>query len=90
MWRCIYTPQFLKDLNRLPKRERGRISEIAFGDAIKVDPLMGGKAEKLRGYSQYYRFRVGDYRVGWRLDFELNQIKFLRVRHRKDFYRYFP
>ncbi len=55
MWRCIYTPQFLKDLNRLPKRERGRVSEIVFGDAIKADPLMGGKAEKLRGYAQYYR-----------------------------------
>ncbi len=90
MWQSTFTPQFFQDLGRLPKRERIRVSEVVFGDAIKTDPLMGGRTEKLKGFSGFYRLRVGDYRVGFRLDFDIKVIKFLRVRHRKDIYRYFP
>ena len=90
MWQCAYTPQFLKDLSRLPIRERARVEEIVFGDAIKNDPFVSGKAEKLKGYAEYYRHRVGDYRVGYRVDSEKQEIKFLRALHRKDIYRYFP
>ena len=90
MWQCAYTPQFLKDLSRLPKPERARLEEIVFGDAIKNDPFLGGKAEKLSGYADYYRVRVGDYRVGYRLGSEKREIKFLRTLHRKEIYRYFP
>jgi mRNA interferase RelE/StbE len=36
----------------------------------------------------YYRIRLGDYRVG--LKIENNTVCFVRFLHRKDIYRYFP
>jgi mRNA interferase RelE/StbE len=44
--------------------------------------------KKLQGYDLYYRIRVGDYRVGLRVEGTL--VTFVRFLHRKDMYRYFP
>jgi mRNA interferase RelE/StbE len=43
---------------------------------------------KLKGWDDYYRIRVGDYRIGIKLEEEC--IVFSRFLHRKDIYRYFP
>jgi mRNA interferase RelE/StbE len=44
--------------------------------------------KKLRGYKQYYRIRIGDYRIGIKL--EANTIFFVEVDHRKNINRIFP
>ena len=44
--------------------------------------------EKLKGGGEYYRIRIGNYRVGLKL--ENNTAVFVRFLHRKDIYRYFP
>jgi mRNA interferase RelE/StbE len=44
--------------------------------------------KKLRGGSNYYRIRIGDYRIG--LTVEGDVVTFVRFLHRKDIYRYFP
>jgi len=44
--------------------------------------------KKLRGYKQYYRIRIGNYRIGIKL--EANTIFFVEVDHRKNIYRIFP
>jgi mRNA interferase RelE/StbE len=44
--------------------------------------------KKLRGYKQYYRIRIGDYRIGIKL--EANTIFFVEVDHRKNIYRILP
>ncbi|HEY4721787.1 MAG TPA: type II toxin-antitoxin system RelE/ParE family toxin [Anaerolineae bacterium] len=44
--------------------------------------------KKLQGGTNYYRIRVGDYRVG--LVVESDTVTFVRFLHRKDIYRYFP
>ncbi|MEG3988445.1 type II toxin-antitoxin system RelE/ParE family toxin [Microcoleus sp. S28C3] len=44
--------------------------------------------KKLKGEDNAYRFRVGDYRIGFYFDGET--VTFARVLHRKDIYRYFP
>lgn len=44
--------------------------------------------KKLRGGDHYYRIRVGDYRIGVRV--EGNTLTFVRVLHRREIYRYFP
>lgn len=43
---------------------------------------------KLRGFSSFFRIRVGDYRIGIELDKET--VIFVRVLRRRDFYRFFP
>jgi mRNA-degrading endonuclease RelE of RelBE toxin-antitoxin system len=42
----------------------------------------------MRGYTNRYRIRIGDYRVG----IEVNEdvIEVMRVLHRRELYRYFP
>ena len=90
MWEAVYARTFLKDYERLPKSVRGRVRQIAFGEEIQHDPLLGGKVVKLQGYEDYYRIRVGDYRIGLRLDFDRRLIEFRRVLHRNQIYRSFP
>ncbi|MDQ3100576.1 MAG: type II toxin-antitoxin system RelE/ParE family toxin [Bacteroidota bacterium] len=52
-----------------------------------IGELQGVK--KLSGYSTYYRFRIGDYRIGVEL-IGVKTIRFILVGHRKEFYRKFP
>lgn len=44
--------------------------------------------KKLKGYKNYYRIRVNDYRTG--IYFENSVVVFVRFLHRKDIYRHFP
>ncbi|BAY23174.1 hypothetical protein NIES2100_29380 [Calothrix sp. NIES-2100] len=44
--------------------------------------------KKLKADGDYYRIRVGDYRIG--LTISDNAIVFVRALQRKDIYRYFP
>ena len=42
----------------------------------------------LQGHEDFYRIRVGDYRIG--LFVEGETVAFVRILHRKEVYRYFP
>jgi mRNA interferase RelE/StbE len=44
--------------------------------------------KKLKGGGNYYRLRIGDFRVG--LSVEADKVIFVRVINRKDIYKYFP
>jgi mRNA interferase RelE/StbE len=44
--------------------------------------------KKLKADGNYYRIRVGDYRIG--IAVNENIVIFVRVLHRKEVYRYFP
>ena len=90
MWQAEYASTFLKDYEQLPRSVQDRVKAMVFGDEILADPFLGGKTQKLRGYESYYRIRVGDYRIGLRLDFDRRVIEFRRVLHRRRIYRLFP
>ena len=44
--------------------------------------------KKLKGHENYYRLRIGNYRVG--LVIEGDTVLFVRCLNRKDIYKYFP
>jgi mRNA interferase RelE/StbE len=44
--------------------------------------------KKFKSESDYYRIRLGSYRIGIRIEDDL--VVFIRALHRKDIYRYFP
>lgn len=44
--------------------------------------------KKLKGFSNEYRIKIGNYRLGIRI--EKDTVNFIRCLHRKDIYRYFP
>ena len=67
-WRVRYTRTFLKEMAALPSQVRHRVEDIVFGDEIKQDPYLAGKVQKLVGYQDFYKIRIGDYRIGLRID----------------------
>lgn len=44
--------------------------------------------KKLKGYKLYYRIRIGDYRIGIKM--ETDTVIFVDIDHRKNIYRIFP
>ena len=44
---------------------------------------------KLTGFRNYYRIRIGDYRLGFELT-DVNTIRLVIICHRKDIYKNFP
>jgi len=87
---CLYKKAFLKDLARLPKRYRERIERLVFEEVPRLENAFAKlDIRKMKGYQSYYRIRVGDYRIGCKIEQE-NQIIFYRVKSRADIYRLFP
>ena len=44
--------------------------------------------KKLKGSSERYRIKIGDYRLG--IIISESSVEFIRCLHRKDLYKYFP
>ena len=89
-WRIRYTRTFFKETARLPATVRKRVEAIVFGDQIKASPFLKGKTQKMSGYQTYYKIRVGNYRIGLRIDPDAHSVEFQRVLHRRNIYRKFP
>ncbi|MBD2778305.1 type II toxin-antitoxin system RelE family toxin [Iningainema tapete] len=84
-----FKKSFEKDLGNIRKeallqRIKAVIEEVEIADNLgNVSNL-----KKIKADGEYYRIKVGDYRIGIKLD--ENIVIFVRVLHRKDVYRYFP
>ena len=85
-----YLPSFIKDLTALKGSTCfEKVKTLVFDDIPKLSDIDEVKnLKKLKGSKPFYRVRVGNYRIGFRLD--NNMLVFMRVLHRKDIYRYFP
>ena len=56
-------------------------------DRLKVEPCHGGNIKRLKGQlASYYRYRVGDYRVIYRVDGRQRAVFVLRIAHRSEAY----
>jgi mRNA interferase RelE/StbE len=87
--RVEFRGSFAKDLKSindkaLLKRVKELIEAAEQADSLAEMPNL----KKLKGGGNYFRFRVGDYRVGVAL--EDDRLIFVRVLNRKDIYKYFP
>jgi mRNA interferase RelE/StbE len=84
-----FKSSFLKDLKKIRSGNVKRqllevISEVENSKNLSEIEHV----KKLRGVENYYRIRIGDYRLG--LKVENNIVIFVRFLDRKDIYRYFP
>lgn len=87
----LFKPSFIKDAKKLPSFvyvEVKRICLTIFPSIESPRDLSGLDIQKLRGFRSYYKIRIGDYRVGFKVEDRV--VTFMRVLHRKDIYRYFP
>lgn len=84
-----FKKSFLKELKKLKNKSlKNLIAEsiIQVESAENIAHIKNLK--KLTGYDIYYRIRVGDYRIG--LKIEKDVVYFVVCEHRKDIYRKFP
>lgn len=59
---------FLKDLEKLPSDYRQKIEHIVFSEIPNIDNIHNVKnIRKIRGEKKYYRIRVGNYRIGFKV-----------------------
>ena len=74
----IHDPRILQRLKRI-------ITHLEISSSLSQEPNI----KKLSRYSNYFRLRIGDYRIGFEL---LNKttIRFIIIAHRKDIYKIFP
>jgi mRNA-degrading endonuclease RelE of RelBE toxin-antitoxin system len=87
---CGYKKIFLKDLAALPGRYRVRIERLVFDQIPESDNIFHDfDIHKMRGSENYYRIRIGQYRIGCKITSD-NKIIFYRVKSRGEIYRVFP
>ncbi len=73
-----------KEIAALPKRQQHRIATAITALADKPRPR---GVRKLLGTEDYYRIRVGDYRIIYQAVDKVLIVYVIRVAHRKDVYR---
>ncbi len=62
---------------------------IVFEELESENPFELGYLQKLKGYSDKYKIRVGDYRIGITIEQETNTLICEKIAHRKDIYQFF-
>ncbi|MFZ1320836.1 MAG: type II toxin-antitoxin system RelE/ParE family toxin [Ignavibacteria bacterium] len=80
---------FLKDLDKI--KDKTLLSNLQkvisnFDQLKSISEIPNIK--KLSAKNNYYRIRIGDFRIG--MSIISNEISLIRFLHRKDIYKYFP
>ncbi len=82
---------FEKDLGKIRDGELlDRIKDAIEGIENAKSVLEVNNVKKLKANGDYYRIRIGDYRIGFTCDEELESIVLVPILHRREMYRYFP
>lgn len=78
---------FLKDVKKADKSYRLKVLNLI--EEIENSTTLNeiSNLKKLKGYSNFFRVRMLDYRVG--VVIEDNVVKFVRFLQRKDIYKFF-
>lgn len=88
--KTAFRKSFDRDLKKLKKdrqvlsRIKDKIEEVEAAENLGELPSM----KKLSGGDNFYRIRVGDFRIGVAVRGET--VEFVRCLHRREIYRYFP
>jgi len=89
-YKLVITDSAAKELKRIPAKMQDRIFEKIEGLADEPKPHGHKKLKNfaISGSDQddYYRIRVGDYRVIYTIEDELITIFIMKIAHRKDVY----
>jgi len=84
-----FKKSFLKELKKLRNKSLKEDITACIEQVESVDSITQIKnLKKLSGYDIYYRIRVGDYRIGVKVEREI--VHFVVFEHRKEIYRGFP
>jgi mRNA interferase RelE/StbE len=86
-WNLELSPRAQKQLDKLDKTVARRISKFLYQRVGKLDdPRQIG--ERLQGtLSEFWRYRVGDYRIICSLEHDRLVVLVLRIGHRREVYK---
>ncbi|WOE69010.1 type II toxin-antitoxin system mRNA interferase toxin, RelE/StbE family [Hydrogenimonas thermophila] len=83
MYKVVLDKKVLKDLKQIDKKEQIKIIET-IENRLARDPFIG---KRLAGnLSEYYRYRVGNYRIIYLIYQMKIEIEIIKIGHRKDIY----
>ena len=86
-YRLLIEEKAVTEINTLNKKDRERIKK-KIREILINDPLPGGKGDiKKIIDSDFWRLRVGDYRVFYDVEPEDKMVYILSIRHRSKAYR---
>jgi mRNA interferase RelE/StbE len=84
-----FKESFLRDLRKIRNVKLLNHIKSVIEQIEEADGISGVKnLKKLKGESEYYRIRIGDYRIG--LIIKNERVVLVRCLNRKEIYRYFP
>jgi mRNA interferase RelE/StbE len=85
-----YERSFNKDLKKITD-EKLKLDIAKLLIKLKKIPSISGikNLKKMTGYQTYYRIRMGDYRIGLKIENQTT-LKLIRFKHRKEIYKLFP
>lgn len=90
--RVYFKTSFLKDFKKLPSDTKREVRFICVAIFPKlhsgIHDLKSYDVKSIKGFKDYFRIRLGDYRVGFKM--KDKSVEFMRVKHRKDIYKNFP
>lgn len=87
-WRVEFDPAAAKELGKLERQVASRI--LAFLNsriAILDDPRSVGEALKGSKFGDFWKYRIGDYRVIAKIEDETVKILVIKIGNRKEVYR---
>ena len=87
-WRIEFLRSAERDLNRLDRPVRERVLSFLHGRLSSMsDPRCIGTALRGPDMGQFWRYRVGDWRVVARIEDDVVRVLVVRIDHRRDVYR---
>jgi len=86
--KVIADKSFQKDISKLDTASKKQISKLVIQliQAKSITQIPNFK--KIKGFKNAFRIRLGNYRIGVRLN--ESTLVLVRILHRKDIYKYFP
>ena len=86
----IFDRSFSKSLNKLNDKDLNyRIEQIIIEVESAKSLAEVSNLKKMQGFKNFYRIRIGDYRIGIELESHAC-VRFIVILHRKDIYKKFP
>ncbi len=88
VWRVELDPAADRELNKLDSQIARRILSFLYDRvAVLDDPRSIGEALKGSKLNEFWKYRVGDYRIIANIEDSALQILIVRIGHRREVYR---
>ena len=87
-WTIEFAPEAVRELDKLDRQVARRILKFLRDRVAKLqDPRSLGSALKGSKLGEFWKYRVGDYRIICRIEDDRLLILVLRIGHRQEIYR---